>query len=196
MSKYAIIVLVSFLFDQGCHKVSILGPLLFLIYINDIPNYVMSSSTLMFVDDTKCYKTIAQSSDSTQLQPEINSLCRWSTDSNLNFNHSKIVQLSFKSQIVSSTYTIRSTIIKIVDKHRGLGVILSSNLSWEPHYQHITSKAYKLLELLRQSFSSNISINCKKQLYISLIRSNFIYYLETMPHKACTVDRTRTAPCY
>ena len=147
MSKYTITILVSFLSYQGYHKaVSYIGPLLFLIYINNIPNYV--TSTLMFADDTKCYKTIAQPSDSTQLQHDINSLCRWSTNSNLNFNHSKIVQLSFKSQIVSSTYTIGSSIIKIVDKHRSLGVILSSNLSWEPHYQHITSKAYKLLELL------------------------------------------------
>ena len=160
---------------SGVPQGSILGPLLFLIYINDIPNYVVSSSTLMFADDTKCYKTIAQPSDSTQLQHDINSLCRWGTESNLNFNHSKTVQLSFKSQIVSSTYTIGSSIIKIVDKHRDLGVILSSNLSWEPHYQHITSKAYKLLGLLRRSFSSNIPTNCKKQLYISLIRSHFMY---------------------
>ena len=91
---------------SGVPQGSILGPLLFLIYINDIPNYVMSSSTVMFTDDTKCYKTIAQPSDSTQLQHDINSLCRWSTESNLNFNHSKTVQLSFKSQIVSLTYTI------------------------------------------------------------------------------------------
>ena len=74
----------------------------------------------MFADDTKFYKTIAQPSDSTQLQNDINSLCRWSTESNLNFNHSKTIQLSFKSQIVSSTYTIGSSIIKIVDKHRDL----------------------------------------------------------------------------
>ena len=128
----------------------------------------MSSSTLMFANNTKCYKAIVQPSDSTQLQHDINSLCIWSTDSNLNFNHSKIVQLSFKSQIISSTYTIESSIIKIVDKHRDLGVILSSNLSWEPLYQHITSKAYKLLGLLRRNFSSNIPTNCKKQLYTFL----------------------------
>ena len=60
---------------SGVPQGSILSPLLFLIYINNIPNYVVSSSTLMFADNTKCYKTIAQPSDSTQLQHDINSLC-------------------------------------------------------------------------------------------------------------------------
>ena len=137
----------------------------------------------MFPDSTKCYRATTKPYDSTQLQPDVNSLCRWSTDSNLNFNHSKIVQLSFKSQAVSLTYTIGFSTIKKVDIHSDLVVILSSNLSWELHliYWHITYKAYKLLGLLRRSFSSDIPINCKKQLHvhISLIRS----YIRTL----CTV---------
>ena len=56
-----------------------------------------------------------------------------------------------------------------------LGIILSSNLSWEPHLQHILSKAYKMLGLLRRTFSTTIPVNSKKQLYISLIRSQFMY---------------------
>ena len=79
----------------------------------------------MFADDTKCYKTITQPSNSTQLQHNINCLCRGSTNSNINFNYSKIVQLSFKPWTVSSTYTIGSSKIKNVDKHSDLGVIYS-----------------------------------------------------------------------
>ena len=142
----------------------------------------------MFADDTKCFKTITQPSDSTQLQHDLNSLCRWTTDSNLKFNPSKIFLLNFKSQNTSSTYTIGSSAIKQVSKHSDLGVILSSNLSWEPHYQHITSNAYKLLGLLHQNFSSDI--NCKKPLYIHIFDQVTLhvlfYHLETIPHKACT----------
>ena len=62
-----------------------------------------------------------------------------------------------------------------VDNYCDLGIILSSNLSWEPHLQHILSKAYKMLGLLRRTFSTTIPVNSKKQLYISLIRSQFMY---------------------
>ena len=62
-----------------------------------------------------------------------------------------------------------------VDNCCDLGIILSSNLSWEPHLQHILSKAYKMLGLLRRTFSTTIPVNSKKQLYISLIRSQFMY---------------------
>ena len=74
---------------SGVPQGSILGPLMFLIYINDIPNYVTSSTTLLFADDTKCFKTIIQPSDSIQLQRDIESLTQWSIDWNLIFNSSK-----------------------------------------------------------------------------------------------------------
>ena len=62
-----------------------------------------------------------------------------------------------------------------VDNYCDLGIILSSNLYWKPHLQHILSKAYKMLGLLRRTFSTTIPVNSKKQLYISLIRSQFMY---------------------
>ena len=108
---------------SGVPQGSILGPLMFLIYINDIPNYVTSSTTLLFADDTKCFKTIIQPSDSIQLQRNIESLTQWSIDWNLIFNSSKTLLLSFNSQ-VSSIYTIGTSEINKVDKHSDLGVTL------------------------------------------------------------------------
>ena len=159
---------------SGIPQGSILGPLMFLIYVNDIPEYTISSTTLLFADDTKCFKDIIDPTDSVLLQQDIDSLVRWTTTWNLKFNPSKITQLSCKSKI-PTTYTIGSLPITKVDNHCDLGIILSSNLSWEPHLQHIISKAYKMLGLLRRTFSTSIPVNSKKQLYISLIRSQFMY---------------------
>lgn len=159
---------------SGIPQGSILGPLLFLIYVNDIPEYTVSSTLLLFADDTKCFRTINDPSDSILLQHDIDSLIGWSIEWHLKFNPSKTIQLSFKSKI-PTTYTIESIPITKVENHCDLGIMLSSSLSWEIHLKHIVSKAYKMLGLLRRSFSTSIPVNSKKHLYISLIRSQFMY---------------------
>ena len=159
---------------SGIPQGSILGPILFLIYINDLPEQVLFSILFLFADDTKCFKSICDSHDYLQLQKDLNSLYSWSIRSNLLFSLTKILHMSFKSTITTS-YSIGTNIIPKTETHRDLGIILSSNLSWEPHYHHILGKAYKVLGLLRRTFSINININCKKQLYISLVRSQLMF---------------------
>ena len=100
-------------------------------YVNDIPQYT-TSTTLLFADDTKCFRIINDPTDSITLQQDINSLVEWTTEWNLKFNPSKTFQLSFKSRI-PTTYTMESLPITKVDNYCDLGIILSSNLSWEPH---------------------------------------------------------------
>ena len=72
---------------SGIPQGSILGPLLFLVYVNDIPQYT-TSTTLLFADDTKCFRFINDPTDSITLQQDINSLVEWTTEWNLKFNPS------------------------------------------------------------------------------------------------------------
>jgi len=110
--------------------------ILFLSFINDLPQQVLFSLLALFADDTKCYKTIADIMESTQLQGDLNLLNIWSIDTNLQFNVFKIFHMSFKAQFTTS-YSIGSSIISRTDTHKDLGIMISSNLSWETHYNSI-----------------------------------------------------------
>jgi len=147
-----------------------------LIYINDLPEHILSSVLFIFADDTKCLKTITSFNDSSDLQIDLNLLHEWKTDTNLLFNLAKTFFMSFKPHF-STTYSIGSTNISKVCKHKDLGIVISSDLNWERHYNSVLAKAYKMLGLLRSSFSTKITVQSKKQLYVSLVRSKLSFCL-------------------
>ena len=81
---------------SGVPQGSILGPLLFLVYINDMPDYVQYNSTMaLFADDSKLYKTIQDSKDSEYLQSDLTRLNLWCNDSDMKFNTSKCKVLKY-----------------------------------------------------------------------------------------------------
>ena len=91
-----------------CAMDSILGPLLFLVYINGMSSYVHHRHFLKFIDDHKRVLHISTPSDYSALQEDITALFTWSRDSDLDFNLKKFVHLSFKSKLdttfISATF--------------------------------------------------------------------------------------------
>ena len=161
---------------SGVPQGSILGPLLFLIFINDLPDCVKYARMFIFADDTKLLLPIRDSVDSIHLQSDIHSVINWSKSNNINFNDKKFVLLSFENKSSPPTsYNINNTIIPPSPFHRDLGVYISNDLSWTVHYSNITAKAYQSLSLIRRTFGHSPSIAARKKLYIYLIRSQLTY---------------------
>ena len=162
---------------SGVPQGSILGPLLFLLFINDLPDFVKFSNIHLFADDTKCSHAIKAPEDVTQLQEDIDSLHCWSDQWSLLYNESKCVHMNFYSStpLIHSNYSLYGKSIAQVNIHRDLGLILQENLKWDNHYNHISAKAYRQLGLIKRTFSSINSIFTKKRLYLSLVRSQLTY---------------------
>ena len=113
---------------SGVPQGSILGPLLFIIFVNDLPSTVTSSHIYLFADDTKCLQSVRSSSDCHSLQRDLQN---WSKYWNLQFNERKCVLLRFsaKCPLTSYNYTIGDNPIATTELHKDLGVIMSNGLN-------------------------------------------------------------------
>ena len=103
--------------------------------------------------------------------------CMWSKKSKKEFNCSKCVLMRYcpRALHITHDYVITDSPILCKSFHRDLGVLMSSDLNWTPHPDHICSKAYRLLGLLRHTFSSSCSPQIKKMLYLCLVRSQLTF---------------------
>ena len=159
---------------SGVPQGSILGPLLFLIFVNDIPLSIKHSNIYLYADDTKCFKHISSVSDCSHLQEDLSLLSSWSLKWNLHFNGHKCVLHSNRPCTIYS-YEINNTPIQVLDSHRDLGIVMTGDMTWRNHLNQITARAYKILGLIRRSFTSTLSPSAKKNLYLSLVRSQLTY---------------------
>ena len=90
---------------SGIPQGSVLGPILFVIFINDLPD--IEGQVKIFVDDTKLFKAIHSEEDSRQLQKDLNSLCDWSDKWLFRFNVGKCGIMHYGNQEVIHTYTMQ-----------------------------------------------------------------------------------------
>ena len=137
-----------------------------IIYINDMRMTCQFSKTFLFADNAKLCKSIPNVTDSTLLQHDLHNLQVWSLEHHLQFT----LSINWK---FNTTYTIDSQPLPQLDSHCDLGALLSTDLTWSTHLDHISSKAYELLGLLRCTLMNCYSTDTKKQLYILLVRSSW-----------------------
>ena len=133
--------------NAGVPQGSILGPLLFLIFINDIVNSVQNPMFL-FADDSSLMSTYSDITATTNsINNDLNQLSQWAQTWRVTFNVQKTVFMiiSKKSNIATPTIKMNNTNLKQVFTERYLGMLLTSNMSWKPHIEHTASKASKRL---------------------------------------------------
>ena len=162
---------------SGVPQGSILGPALFLLYVNDLPEADLSSRVAMFADDTKLFSAITSQEDVASLQADLVNLEHWSSQSGLFFNQSKCKHQTITRKIVplTSSYKLEDTKVTTTDCERDLGVWVSSNLTWKKQVCNQTSKANKSLGYIKRNTRFVKSTEARRMFYLALVRSHFGY---------------------
>ena len=157
---------------SGVPQGTVLGPLLFLCHLNDLPD-VVSSQVRLFADDCLVYREINSIHDQIKLQEDLRKLEQWASEWGMRFNASKCYVLSIQAT-KQYFYQLNNTILKQVTSNPYLGVQLSSDLKWDVHINHIAKRANSKLGFLRRNIHS-FPLQCKRMAYLSLVRSSIEY---------------------
>ena len=150
---------------SGVPQGSVLGPLLFNVYINDITTQI-SSPILQFADDLKMFHIINDATDYHQLQQDINNLVAWANKWQLNFNVSKCHLLHFGKPHNYGSYSINGIQISPNDSIKDLGIIVDNQLKFHEHADSVVTKANRTLAIIRKSFNFT-----DKTMFLSLYKS-------------------------
>ena len=134
---------------SGVPQGSVLGPLLFLVYINDMPETFSHSETRLFADDTILFRQINSTKDSELLKQDLSALERWENDWQMSFNPTKCTVIrvapSKNKSVLPTQYQLHGHTLEVEEASKYLGVTISNNLSWNRHIANVAAKGNRTL---------------------------------------------------
>ena len=187
---------------SGVPQGTVLGPLLFLLFINDLPASV-NSKTRLFADYCIIYRKINSTKDCQQLQHDLQRLAEWEATWGMAFHPDKcnVLRVTKKKRPVNYSYTLKGHHLEEVTTARYLGVDLSNNLVWKDHIDRKVKKANCTLGFLRRNLRIS-NTDMKAAAYSSLVRLTLEYcasvwnpHTDQSTHKLEMVQRRAARYC-
>ena len=163
---------------SGVPQGSILGPTLFLMYINDLPDTLRHAKCLLFADDAKIFSRIQCINDCSLLQLDLDNMSRWCADWRITLNVDKCFFINFsllKSRNIDFIYSFGNDVIEKVSTIKDLGVTFAYNLKFSLHVSNITKKSFQMFGFLKRILKPINDPEVFLSLYHTLIRSRLEY---------------------
>ena len=153
--------------SSGVPTGSGLGPILFLAYINDLPEQVKSRVRL-FADDTAMYLAISSTTEGQVLQTDLACLQQWEKMWDMQFNPSKcqVLHITRKVKPLNTKYNVE---LESASAAKYLGVTIADDLSWSPHIDNTTKKGNQTLGFLKRNIQVH-NKDLKSVAYKTLVR--------------------------
>ena len=160
---------------SGVPQGSVLGPILFLTYINDMPECITSQARL-FADDTIVYRTIEDNKDCETLQSDLQSLEAWEAKWGMCFNPSKCetIHITRKKHPLVTPYILKAEELRSTKNSSYLGVSIAPDLSWNNQVAKVAAKGNRALGFIKRNIKSS-SREIKTKAYNSLVRPTLEY---------------------
>ena len=154
---------------SGVPQCSVLGPLPFLLFINDLPDKIISK-TRLFADDCIVYRPIFDQSDCAVLQQGLDAFAEWESKWGMEFHPQKcsVLRVSRSRSPIIHSYKLKGHILITENTTTYLGVDLQSTLSWKTHIYRISQKANSMLRFLRRNLRF-CSEDTKANAYFSMV---------------------------
>jgi hypothetical protein len=161
--------------SSGVPQGSVLGPLLFNLYVNDI-TVGIHSHCLLYADDLKIYRQIRSSVDCEQLQADLTTLCNWcNRHLPLNFKKCCVMSYARKLKPLTFDYSLDQGVLQRPDHVRDLGVTFEAHLTFNEHTHNVLSAAYRSLGFVIRNAKGIQEVDALKALYLALVRSRLEY---------------------
>ena len=157
---------------SGVPQGSLLGPLFFVIFINDDLHDVVSPASLvaLYTDDCKTSRVIQHPCDHESLQDDLNSLVFWSRLNHMSFNAKKckLMRITKNRSPFFAPLQLGGTTLEVTAEFSDLGLLTKHNLSWNSHIDKISSKANKVLGLIKKNCREFGDVLTLRTLYCAL----------------------------
>ena len=157
---------------SGVPQGTVLGPLLFLVHINDLPSVVDPNTAVrLFADDCLLYRSVFSTEDHTQLQRDLDALVLWGNCWGMRFNAKKCHVLHLSRTLVPPVrfYHISGVVLGVKRSATYLGVLIADNLDWKEHTTDLAHKAHQRLGFARRNLRG-CPLKYRELAYTSIVR--------------------------
>jgi hypothetical protein len=173
---------------SGVPQGTVLGPLLFSMFINDLPDVIQNSQTKMFADDTKIYAPINNPGDQTVFQQDIDHMHRWYTANGMALNESKCKILQF-GRGDNNIYSLNGQPLETTTTMKDLGIVIDNKLSLNAHRSQAANKANQKVGLYLRHFKTRETKSTK--LFLKSYVRPHLDYCSSVINPWQTSERTK-----